>query len=216
MVIGGGEHARVVIEAARSQGELWDVRGFVDPSAGEETSARLGVSRLGDDDWARQAASSPASPWFVLGVGAVGVSRSRAQIVARYDGHSPRWAVVVHATAWVSPTAILEAGAVVMAGAVVQGGARVGAHVVVNTGAIVEHDVVVGAFAQLGPGAVVGGGTSIGSGAYLGLGCRVRDHVRVGDEALAGMGAVVVEDVEAGAVVMGVPAHARPAGSRRG
>lgn len=33
MVIGGGEHARVVIEAAQSRAESWVVLGFVDPSA---------------------------------------------------------------------------------------------------------------------------------------------------------------------------------------
>ncbi|HEY8151533.1 MAG TPA: NeuD/PglB/VioB family sugar acetyltransferase [Vicinamibacteria bacterium] len=211
VVIGGGEHARVVIEAARSRPDLWDVTGFVDPAPAAETALRLGLPRLGDDDWV---VSGSSSPWLVLGVGAVGISGRRERIVTRYAARATKWATIVHAAAWVSPTAVLEAGAVVMAGAMVNSGARIGAHAVVNTGAVVEHDVVVGAFAQLGPGAAVGGGTTIGSAAYLGLGCRVRDHVRVGSQALIGMGAVVVADVAAGAVVVGVPAQRVPAGAR--
>jgi acetyltransferase EpsM len=212
VVVGGGEHARVVIEAARSRPDLWDVTGFVDPAPCVETATRLAVRRLGDDD---SVVSATAWPWLVLGVGAVGVSSRRERIVTAYAPRAPRWATIVHAAAWVSPTAVLEPGAVVMAGAVVNSGARLGAHAVVNTGAVVEHDVTVGAFAQLGPGAVVGGGAAIEDGAYLGLGCRVRDHVRVGREALVGMGAVVVADVEAGAIVVGVPAQRLPAGARR-
>src|ERR1700676_2242430 len=45
IVIGGGEHARVVIEAALTVPGQWHVVGFVDPSACEETAARLNVSR---------------------------------------------------------------------------------------------------------------------------------------------------------------------------
>ena len=213
VVVGGGEHARVVAEAARSRPDLWDVLGFVDPEPAEDTVLRLGLPRLGGDEWILTA--SP-QPWLVLGVGAVGVSRRREQIVARYAARSATWATIVHAAAWVSPTAVLGAGAVVMAGAVVNSGARLEAHVVVNTGAVVEHDVVLGAFAQLGPAAAVGGGAVIEAGCYLGLGCRVRDHVRIGPGSLVGMGAVVVGDVEGGAVVAGVPAQPLPAGARRG
>jgi len=212
VVIGGGEHARVVIEAARSRPDLWDVSGFVDPEPCEETATRLGLRRLGGDDWV---ASTGARPWLVLGVGAVGISRRRETIVAGYAARAAKWATIVHAAAWVSPTAALGPGAVVMAGAVVNSGARLGPHVVVNTGAVVEHDVVVGAFVQLGPAAAVGGGAVVEAGCYLGLGCRVRDHVRIGPEALVGMGAVVVGDVEGGAVVAGLPAQPLSAGARR-
>ena len=212
VVIGGGEHARVVVEAARSRPDLWDVSGFVDPKPCAETATRLGLPRLGDDDWVVTARSWPL---LVLGVGEVGVSRRREHIVTRYAARAARWATIVHAAAWISPTAVLEPGAVVLAGASVNSGARLGAHVVVNTGAVVEHDVVMEAFAQLGPGAVVGGGTVVERGAYLGLGCRVRDHLRIGRETLVGMGAVVVADVEGGAVVAGVPAARLETGARR-
>jgi len=212
VVIGGGEHARVVMEAARSRADLWKVSGFVDPEPCKETATRLGLRRLGDDDWM---VAPGSGPWLVLGVGAVGVSRRREQIVARYAARAAKWATIVHAAAWVSPTAVLGPGTVVMAGAAVNSGARLGEHVVVNTGAVVEHDVVIGAFTQLGPAAVMGGGAVAGAGCYLGLGCRVRDHVRIGPEALVGMGAVVVGDIEGGAVVAGVPAQPLPAGARR-
>ena len=50
VVIGGGEHARVVIEAIRSGGGAQEVIGFVDPEPCEETTRRLRVPRLGGED----------------------------------------------------------------------------------------------------------------------------------------------------------------------
>jgi len=206
VVIGGGEHARVVIETARSCPSQWSVDGFADPNPCEDTQQRLGVRWLGDD----AAVIGRPGLMFVLGIGAVGVGDARRQIVERYAAAGGRFAALVHAAAWVSPSARIAEGAVVFAGAVVQSGADVGAHAVVGTRAVIEHDVRLGAFVQAGPGVVTGGGAKIGDGSYLGLGACVRDHVTIGERALIAMGAVVTADVADGATVLGVPARARP------
>jgi acetyltransferase EpsM len=205
VVIGGGEHARVVIETARSRPDLWSVDGFADPEPCEDTQRRLGVRWLGTDT----AVLGRPGLMFVLGIGAVGVGDTRRALVERYAAAGARFATLVHATAWVSPTARIHEGAVVFAGAVVQTAAEIGAHAVVGTRAVIEHDVHLGAFAQAGPGVVTGGGVKIGDGAYLGLGACVRDHITIGERAMVAMGAVVTADVAAGATVLGVPARAR-------
>lgn len=205
ILVGGGEHARVVAEAARSTRDTFDLLGFVDPAQCEEMVRRLKLARLGDDD----ALDAHPEALRVLGVGAVGISDVRKRIVARLPRGTHGWARVVHAFAWVSPTCEIGEGTVVMAGAVVQSGARIGAHCVINTGAVVEHDARIGDFAQLGPRAALGGGAQIGAGAYVGLGACIRDHIRVGSDVLVGMGASVVKDVPDGARVVGIPAKSR-------
>ena len=50
IVIGGGEHSRVVIEAVRSHPEPWRIIGFVDPLPCRETVDRMQVERLGGND----------------------------------------------------------------------------------------------------------------------------------------------------------------------
>jgi acetyltransferase EpsM len=203
VVVGGGEHARVVIEAIRAAGSAQALLGFVDPELCEETSLRLGVPRLGGED----ALVRHPGALGILGFAALETRSTREKAVRRLTPMLGGWAVVVHSSAWVSPTATVGEGTVVMAGAVVQTGARIGEHCVINTGAIVEHDVVLGEHAQLAPGATVGGAARIGAQTYIGLGAVVRDHIAVGDGATVGMGAVVVRDVAAGARVMGVPAR---------
>jgi acetyltransferase EpsM len=205
IVIGGGEHARVVIEAAQSMSDAFRVVGFCDPRPMPDTVARLGLPWLGGDEACL--GQHAATAWFVLGVGTVGVSGMRAEIAARFAAAGARFATVFHRTAWISPTASVGSGTVAVAGVSVNTGARVGAHVIINTGAIVEHDVVLGDACQVGPGAVIGGGVSVGAGAFLGLGCRIRDHITIGPGATVGMGAVAVADVPAHSTVTGVPAR---------
>lgn len=224
VVIGAGEHARVVVDAALAGHDRWYVLGVV---TAERTASGgtangdasiAGLEVLGDDATflARLDASTMAArPALIVGVGAPTDPDVRRTIVARYESLA-RWATVLHPAATLAPSATIEPGAAVLAGAIVGPGARIGAHAVVNSGAIVEHDVVLGAFSQVGPGAVVGGATTIGDGAFVGLGARIRDHVAIGAGSVVGMGAVVVSDVPAGQTVLGIPARPRDAAATAG
>jgi sugar O-acyltransferase (sialic acid O-acetyltransferase NeuD family) len=227
VVIGAGEHARVVIEAARSAGD-WSTVGVVDPTPGVAIQARSGVHHLGDDAdlVAQMATVAPDQrPWLILGFGGVGSTAARRRAVERY-GPDAQWATLIHPTAWISPSATVGPGSVILAGAVVGVGARIGRQVIVNTKAVVEHDVAVGDQVQIAPGAIIGGGSTIGDGATIGLGALIRDHIAVGAGATVGMGAVVVADVAPDVTVVGSPARPRPepaarqiesdAGRRRG
>lgn len=193
VILGAGEHAEVVADAARSGRDPWDVEGFVSEAAEVALRERLA------------AAPTAGRPELVVGFG--GSAADRAAAVARFDG-SVTWATIVHDTAWISPSAEVGPGAVVLAGAVVNAGARVGRHAIVNTGAVVEHGVRLGDFVHVGPGATLGGGTVVGAHARVGLGAALRDHVSIGARATVGMGAVVVADVPTDAVVVGNPAKA--------
>jgi sugar O-acyltransferase (sialic acid O-acetyltransferase NeuD family) len=214
VIVGGGEHARVVAEAAATCPDAWQLIGFTDddPDAAATHAVRLGLLSLGDDaTFAGSLSSRPAAdhPALVLGFG--GSPEARQHAIDTF-GPDARWATVIHATAWVSPSAVVEAGAVILAGAVVNAGAVVGAHAIVNSRVVVEHDVHVGAATHLAPGVVVGGGARIGVGTMVGLGAVIRDHVTVGRHVTIGMGAVVVGDVADGRTVLGVPARVREGG----
>jgi len=203
VVIGGGEHAAVVIDAVRA-GSQFQVAGFSDPEGCETMVQRLGVTRLGDDNAALPVRAKDHV--FILGVGGASRESLRGILVKRFAELELRYAVVVHPNAWVSKTASIGEGTVVMAGAVVHTGAKIGAHAIINTGAVIEHDVEVGDHVHVGPRAAIGGGTRIGSGCMIGLGALIRDHVEIGARTKVGMGAVVVNSLDADECVIGVPA----------
>lgn len=203
VVIGGGEHARVVLSALKARGELARVAGFVDIASCEPTVARFGVTRLGTDEDLHSGQGLDA----VLGFGGLQSATRRLAVVEKLGDRVAGWATVIHPSAAIADDVAAAQGTVIFAGAVINTGAVLGPHCIVNTGAIIEHDVRLGAHVQVSPGAVLGGGAQVGDQAYIGLGARIRDHVSIGAGAVVAMGAVVVRDVEPGAHVQGVPAR---------
>lgn len=100
----------------------------------------------------------------------------------------------------------------------------IGDPVLVSPGVYVVHGgVVIDGIAEVGPGTVIapwvtiglraGGlkGPTIGANVQIGTGAKIIGPVEVGDGATIGANAVVVEDVEPGAMVVGVPARGRAA-----
>lgn len=136
-----------------------------------------------------------------------------------FEGNTP----VVHADAFVAPTAtlvgdvIVEAGASIWYGAVLRGDC---AQVIVRVGANVQDGAVLhgrpGTVTEVGPGATVGH-LCLVHGAVLGEGCMVANGSTVLDGASIGAGAMVAAHslVPANAVIpdgflaAGVPAEIR-------
>lgn len=213
VIVGGGEHARVVAEAAVSRPDAWTIVGFTDTSDGPTASTTGpgrdvlgGIPCLGDDDdYAAALSGHVPSSRAALVLGFRGDSAGRRRAVAAYGDAT--WATVVHDRAWIATSAALAPGVVVLAGAIVNAGAEVGSHALINSQAVVEHDVVVGPGSHVAPGAIIGGGTRLGADVQVGLGAAIRDHLTIGDGAVIGMGAVVLEDVAPHTTVVGNPAR---------
>ena len=213
VIVGGGEHARVVIEAAGTRPDLWQVVGIVDPAPADRTRTLFGVDHLGDDD----------------------------DLASRLDRLPEARPALVRARVRRTPTARRGAAAAVERlaprGPLGHGrpraglglaerrprrgerrprrgdrecGGDIGRHAIVNTRAVLEHDVVLGDHVHVGPGAVLGGGSRRRRGCRSRARCRRSRSVEVGAGATVGMGAVVVGDVASGTVVAGSPA--RPLG----
>jgi sugar O-acyltransferase (sialic acid O-acetyltransferase NeuD family) len=200
VIWGASGHGRVVADVGRRAG--YTPVFFID-----DAPARAGT-RVADlpvlDAGAGLARARDEGCAMAFGVGD---NRVRATLYARSVAAGLSCPALVHPSAVIAVSATIGDAAVVAAAAVVNPDARVERGAIVNTPAVVEHDCVVGAFAHVSPGAVLTGGVIVGAAAHVGAGAVVLVGCRVGADAQVGAGAVVTRDVDAGAVVKGVPAR---------
>ncbi len=196
ILIGGGGHAAVVADAARTGG--FEVLGFAD----DDPSVTLpGISHLGAIDGVLADPGHADVPVIL----AMGPSPLRDRLVLRLAEKA--LAIVIHPSAIVSADASIARGVFVGPGAIINARARILAHAIVNSAAIVEHDCVVGVGAHVAPASTMGGGSKLGDHSLLGIGAVALPGISIGARATVGASALVNRDVRANETVAGIPAR---------
>ncbi len=198
ILIGGGGHAKVMLDAALCAGVA--IHGFIDDDPDAPITKLRGCPGHvgGFDEVTSRTGCCP--------ILAIGDLELRARLIDRFgdvDFASP----IIHPSAIVSASAGIALGGFVGPGAVVNADAKVCSHAIINSGAIVEHDVRVGINAHVGPRAALGGGVVVGNHTLIGIGAVVLPGVKIGSSVVVGGGAVVTQDVGDGETVVGVPAR---------
>lgn len=206
VILGGGGHAKVVIELLRGMGE-WAIVGCLDPRA---STPIAGIPILGGDKLLPELSREGIRHACI----AVGDNRIRTRLGSEAARHHFEWVTATGRNVTISPLATVGAGTVVMEGAVINADAQIGELAVINTGAIVEHDCHVGAGTHVAPGAILTGGVTLGSLAFVGAGATILPGLTVGAEAIIGAGAVVIRNVPAGETHAGIPAKQLSRGDR--
>jgi UDP-perosamine 4-acetyltransferase len=196
-ILGGGGHARVVIEALRRAGE--SILGIIDPKPGIAESLPDGIRYLGG----MLQELRPDQTNLALGVGSIdtGTAERRARLFGEAKAAGFAFRRVIHPSAILAADAVLGEGSQIMAGAILQPGVVLGANCIVNTGVRLDHDCRVGDHTHLAPGTVLSGDVQVGEGCHIGTGAIVIQGIRIGARAMIAAGAVITRDVESGAKV---------------
>jgi sugar O-acyltransferase (sialic acid O-acetyltransferase NeuD family) len=202
VLVGGGGHARVLIELIRSMGR-YEIIGVLDSKLKIGLSI-LGISVLGKDNLLSDLYNKGVKN-ACIGVGSVNKNDKRKRLYEKVRKIGFNVPELVHPQSIVSNESKISEGVQVMAGAIIQTHTILNPNTIINTGAIVEHDCIIGKHVHICPGVVISGGCIIGDAAFIGAGATVIQGVKIGREALIGAGSVVVRDVPDGAVVKRVP-----------
>lgn len=193
IVIGGGGHAKIMIDCIRRAGDT--VFGVLDDGLATGTEI-LGAAVLGKVD------SAPDYPdcQFVI---AIGNNAVRKAISEKLDVH---WYTAIHPRAVVSEYATVGEGTMVLANAVVNPCATVGRHCIINTASVVEHDNKIADFVHISPRAALAGNVTVGELTQVGIGAAVRQNITICGGCVIGAGAAVVKDISKEGIYAGVPA----------
>ena len=206
IVLGGGGHAKVLIEALQLSAA--DIIGVTDSKPILWNTRLLGVPVLGGDEVLER--YRPGRVMLVNGLGSVGPPHSRMHLFEKYLGQGYDFATVIHPSAVLARDLQLGRGVQIMAGAVIQPGVVLCDNVIVNTRGSIDHDSYVGSHTHLAPGVTLSGQVTVGSGVHIGTGAAVVNNIQIGSNSLIGAGSMVLRDIPEAVTAYGVPAKIYP------
>ena len=203
ILLGGGGHAKVLIELIRLAGQ-YEIEGILD-SENKKGDLISNIPVLGTDAQLSEFHNKGFKN-ICIAVGSVNHNGPRRMLYEKVTQSGYSVPNLIHPRSILSTDSTLSEGVQVMAGATVQPYASIGENTIVNTGTIVEHDCYIGKHVHLCPGAVVCGGCVIGDDTFVGAGATVIQKIKIGKGCMIAAGAVVVGDLPDGSKVKGVPA----------
>ena len=155
---------------------------------------------------------SPKDIEFMTGIGEPVI---REKLYNKVKEKDYSFAILVHPSASVAESAILEEGTMVAHNAFVSIKAHLFTNTLVQPLACVHHECSVGRNSVVSTSAVMGGNSSLGYNSFIGLGATVKQGISVGNGSVVGMGAIVIKSVSDRVMVVGNPARAIKMGDLR-
>lgn len=141
---------------------------------------------------------------------AIGIPIVRRQVAESLKSRGVTFLTLVHPTAIVAPTAVIDEGSIICPYAIVSDSARVGAFVLMNYHSSLGHDASAGDYAVLSPYATLGGNAHIGDDVFMGLHASVGPGRRIGDRSKVSANSCALSDAPPDSIIYGTPGRVGP------
>lgn len=146
LILGAGGHGKVVKETAMAMG-CFESIDFLDDQS---------VEAIGKCKDYKQFAQHYTYAFAAIGANALRISWAKELIEAGFQ-----LPALIHPTAYVSPSAKVEAGSIVCAKAVVHTNASLKKGCIISVGALVDHDSTINEYVHIDTGAIVKAGSKV-------------------------------------------------------
>lgn len=189
IVVGGGGQANVIIDALNKQD--YSQVYIEDPFISEK--CRYGVDIVKNFE-----ILGKLSFEFII---AIGSNFLRSEITKSISTRvkDPKFATVIHPTAYVSPRARIGEGTVICGGAFVGPETITGRGVILNTNCSVDHNCILSDFCSIGPAATLGGNVNIGRRSVIAISATIKHRINVGNDVVVGARSLLMNDISADA-----------------
>lgn len=202
ILIGGGGHCKVVINAIRLDNQ-YEITGIIDLK--EKTGNTIaGVPVIGDDTDLIKYISKGIKLCFIT-VGSTGNPSLRIKLFNNAKKTGLIFPNIIHPRAIISDSVDMGEGNFIGPGVIINPDAKVGDGCIINTGAIIEHDCKINDFVHIAPGVTLSGGVEIGKNSHIGTGTSVIQYLTIGENTIIGAGSTVVKNIGDNMVAYGNP-----------
>ena len=206
ILIGGGQHAKVVLYNIKEQGK-YEVATILDPNSKIWGTFIDGVYveenyKDFEIEYLRMIERKYDTRKFFIGIGAMTL---RKKIFDFFVSSGWQAVNIIHPSAVVSESAHLGTGILVEAGCLITPSPFIGDNVVVNTGSQVNHDNIIKNHVYIASGVILSGGVTIDENTLLDDGVIVSLGRKIGKNSLIGAGAIVTKDIPDNVVAYGCP-----------
>ena len=197
VLIGGGGHAKVVIDAILSAG-VYDIIGLTDPELPKNSSV-LGIPVIGGDEILSELKDKGVKYAFIT-IGSIGDCALRKELYKKIKSVGFEMPQIVHPSAIIAKDVVIGEGTFVAPSVTVNSGTVIGKNAILNTSSSIDHDCRIGDFVHVAPKVTLSGGVEVGDETHIGVGATVIQYKKIGKHCFVKAKVLVNEDMAEGDV----------------
>ena len=207
IIIGGEGNGGVVASCIednriRFNDTEWEVAGFLNDL--EIGKTILGYPVLGGTDDIGKFLKEDY--YFIYAIHMIGRNVKTEEVFLKMNIPLERFATIIHKTAFVAKSAILEPGVFVMSNCYVGPGVKMGYCSLMMANSLLGHNTTVGPLCHFSVGSVTSSYIEIGKVSDVSLGAKVLEKRKIGNYAVAGANSLITHDIPDYEIHIGSPA----------
>ena len=205
IIIGGPGHGSVIeacVNDNRKHGDFeWDLKGFCNDFDtevdGYPVLGKLSdIPRLIEEGY-----------YFSWGIHLIENNMKTMSLYESIALPKERLATIVHHSAFIDDSVILDPGCFVMYNAYIAPRTHIGESTMVKANACIGHDVVTGPCCHIAMGSIVVSCVTIGTCSDVAVGATVLANVTIGDYSMVGASSLATHSIPSGQIYVGTPAR---------
>lgn len=204
IIIGGAGHGSVIeacIKDNRKNGyNEWDLKGFCNDYDTEVDGYPV-LGKLADIPRLLEQGF-----WFIWGIHLIGRNFKTLELYSNIQLPQSRLATVIHHSAFIDDSVIIEPGCLVMYNAYIAPRTHIGESSMIKANTNIGHDVKIGRLSHIAMGSTIVSQVEIGECADVAVSSTVLAHVKVGNYSMIAAAALATQNIPEGEIWAGIPA----------
>lgn len=204
IIIGGTGHGCVIeacIKDNRKHGLIeWELKGFCNDYDTEVDGYPV-LGKLSDIPRLIN-----KGYWFIYGIHLIGRNYKTNELYNNLNLPKERLATVIHHTAFVDDTVVVEPGCLIMYNSYIAPRTHIGESVMIKANTNIGHDVTIGRLSHIAMGSTIVSCVEIGECADIAVSATVLAHTKIGKFSMLGAQSLTKHDIPDGEIWVGSPA----------